>query len=195
MRQTIQLIRIGVLEIIFFIFNRILPPRPNSVPNQTTGPFHSTPQQFHPNISSYELETEQNCNARNDSTNYSSPRRIEHSNDISNGPSMGAVRNTNNLKTRGEIYQQFAEQNNIHNTQKVCSNEPYSNHNNENNNHQTDQNLHFAKRLTWNLSVDDKMQTSTDGIETPNIEHDNESSPPSSLYNKVSHPRPNFPGK
>ena len=108
---------------------------------------------------------------------------------------MGGVRNTSNLKTRGEIYQQFSEQNEINNTQKLSANASYINHNNENNNHQTDQDLHFAKRLTWNLNVDDKMQTSTDGIETPNIEHDNESSHPSSLYNQVSRPCPNFPGK
>ena len=122
------------------------------------------------------------------------PSRIEKSNDISNGPSVGGVRNTSNLKTRGEIYQQFAEQNEIDNSQQLYANESYSNHNNENNNHQVDQDLHFAKRLTWNLSVEDKMQTSTDGIETPNVENDNESSPPLSLYNQVSHPRPNFPG-
>ena len=71
--------------------------------------------------------------------------------------------------------------------------------NNENNNRQIDQNLHFAKRLTWNLSDDDKMQTSTDGIDTPISDQNNinlnMNTPPSSLHTQVSSQIPNFPGK
>ena len=75
-----------------------------------------------------------------------------------------------NIITHNEIYQKFAEE--TEQLKKKQQNE-YECHqnNNENNNRNHSQDLHFAKRLTWNLPVtEDKMQTSTDGNETPTME-------------------------
>ena len=75
------------------------------------------------------------------------------------------------LKTHSEIYQRFAEET----EQLKKKQKDYECHNNnENNNGYHNQDLHFAKRLTWNLpTTEDKMQTSTDGNETPNMETNN----------------------
>ena len=68
------------------------------------------------------------------------------------------------LKTHSDIYQQFADESEHI---KIENQQDYRYDNNENNLHQQDQDLHFAKRLTWNLPTEDKMQTSTDGNDTP----------------------------
>lgn len=152
--------------------------------------------QLNPENSSYELKSAQTCNVRNNSQGYSPPRRDEQPTQNTNLKSVSGVRNTANLKTHGEIYQQFAEQNELINMENVHEDEV---RNNDNNNLQTDQDLHFAKRLTWNISTEDKMQTSTDAIETPNADQNsmnsNHNSPPLSLHIQNSRQFPNFPGK
>ena len=176
-----------------------MPPRPNSVPNQATASIHPNSHQCHPDISSHELESNHNSIKLNESESYSSPRRIEQPINNLNCPSVGGVRNTTNLKTHGEIYQQFAAQIELNNIVKLEEYECSINNQNENNNASTDQDLHFAKRLTWNLSDEDKMQTSTDGMETPIVEQNNmninENSRMSSLYNQGTKRPPNFSGK
>ena len=155
--------------------------------------------QLNPEPSSYELKPTQICNVRNSAEGYSPPRRNEMPAHNTNLKSVSGVRNTANLKTHGEIYQQFAEQNELINTEKVHDDEISNNSNNDNNNLQTDQDLHFAKRLTWNISTEEKMQTSTDAIETPiadqNNFNSNQNSPPSSLHIQNAGQFPNFPGK
>ena len=155
--------------------------------------------QLNPENSSYELKSTQICNVRNNAEGYSPPRRDELPAQNANLKSVSGVRNTTNLKTHGEIYQQFAEQNEFISKEKVHDDEVLNNSYNANNNLQTDQDLHFAKRLTWNISTEDKMQTSTDAIETPiadqNNFNSNQNSPPSSLHIQISRQFPSFPGK
>ena len=176
-----------------------MPPRPNSVPNQATGLMLTNSPQLNPERSTYELKPTQIFNVRNNAEGYSSPRKHELSVHDSNLNSVSGVRNTANLKTHGEIYQQFAEQNELINMENVHEDEVRNNSNNDNNNLHTDQDLHFAKRLTWNISTEDKMQTSTDAIETPTADQNNlnsnQNSPPSSLHIQNSRQYPNFPGK
>ena len=78
------------------------------------------------------------------------------------------------IKTHSEIYQKFAEETEQLKRKQQTDYECHNN-NNENNNRRSDnQDLHFAKRLTWNLPItEDKMQTSTDGNETPTMETNN----------------------
>ena len=70
----------------------------------------------------------------------------------------------NTIKTHNEIFDKFAEESE---RLKDMKQKDFLCHNIENNNRQQNQDLHFAKRLTWNLPKDEKMQTSTDGTETP----------------------------
>ena len=178
-----------------------MPPRPSSVPNNTTGPILTHPGQHHLEVSSHELESELNREMKNSMENQTPPRRDERL--LKNGnyhsqfsQSASGFRDNTSLKTRSEIYQQFEEQNKL---MAMGIQEDNECRNNENNNRQIDQNLHFAKRLTWNLSVDDKMQTSTDGIETPIVDQNNINltlnTPPTSLGTQNSSQITNFPGK
>ena len=75
------------------------------------------------------------------------------------------------LKTHNEIYENFAQEAEQQlRTKRFGDSE---NRNNEDSTHDRTQGLHFAKRLSWNLPVEDKMQTSTDGIETPTLDSNN----------------------
>ena len=75
------------------------------------------------------------------------------------------------LKTHNEIYEKFAQE-----AEQQLRTKRFGdceNRNNEDSTHDRTQGLHFAKRLSWNLPVEDKMQTSTDGIETPTLDSNN----------------------
>lgn len=75
------------------------------------------------------------------------------------------------LKTHNEIYEKFAQEAEQQlRTKRFGERE---NRNDEDSTHDRTQGLHFAKRLSWNLPVEDKMQTSTDGIETPTLDSNN----------------------
>ena len=72
------------------------------------------------------------------------------------------------LKTHNEIYEKFAQE-----AEQELRTKRFGdceNRNDEDSTNDRTQGLHFAKRLSWNLPVEDKMQTSTDGIETPTLE-------------------------
>merc|ERR1719322_905354 len=56
---------------------RLLPPRPNSVPNQTTGLMMTNSPQLNPERSLHELKPTQIFNAKNNAEDYSSSRRDE----------------------------------------------------------------------------------------------------------------------
>jgi hypothetical protein len=91
-------------------------------------------------------------------------KTLEHSKVRPTGATVGK----SNIKTHSEIYQKFAEETEKQQKDYDCHN------NNENNDRNQNQDLHFAKRLTWNLPItEDKMQTSTDGNETPVSEINN----------------------
>ena len=75
------------------------------------------------------------------------------------------------LKTHNEIYEKFAQE-----AEQQLRTKRFGdceNRNNEDSTHDRTQGLHFAKRLSWNLPEEDKMQTSTDGIETPTLDSNN----------------------
>ena len=108
--------------------------------------------------------------SQNESTNVShlpqnvtSPPICSNISKSANDNSCSGVTDKIVLKTHNEIYENFAQE-----AEQQLRTKRFGDC--EKGTHDRTQGLHFAKRLSWNLPVEDKMQTSTDGIETPTLD-------------------------
>ena len=108
--------------------------------------------------------------SQNESTNVShlpqnvtSPPICSNISKSANDNSCSGVTDKIVLKTHNEIYENFAQE-----AEQQLRTKRFGDC--EKSTHDRTQGLHFAKRLSWNLPVEDKMQTSTDGIETPTLD-------------------------